>query len=109
MAELDYVVPDVVKTQNNRELWEKVTQEVVGEDSVMSNVQRQCFRRFRYQDAKGPREVCSQLHNFCRLWLKPEQWTKSQMLDLVILEQLLAVLPPERRTWVRECGGHTPC
>ncbi|XP_062977900.1 uncharacterized protein LOC134395667 [Elgaria multicarinata webbii] len=77
---------------------------ILGADPSASDAERQCFRRFCYQDAEGPREACGMLRKLCWRWLRPERKTKDQILELVILEQFLAILPTEMQSWVKERG-----
>ncbi|XP_008061971.1 SCAN domain-containing protein 3 [Carlito syrichta] len=71
----------------------------------MREFSRQRFRQFCYQETPGPREALSQLRELCGQWLSPEIHTKEQILELLVLEQFLTILPEELQAWVRE---HSP-
>ncbi|XP_039182632.1 putative zinc finger protein 66 [Crotalus tigris] len=81
--------------------------EILEKETIVSQVQSWNFRSIQYQEDEGPRGLCSRLHYFCSQWLRPEKHTKAQMLDLVVLEQFLALLPLQMKNWVWECGAET--
>ncbi|KAL1768815.1 zinc finger protein with KRAB and SCAN domains 5 isoform X1 [Sigmodon hispidus] len=62
----------------------------------------QRFKHFQYHEAAGPRDALSQLRVLCCEWLRPELHTKEQILELLVLEQFLTILPEEFQAWVRE-------
>uniref|UniRef100_A0ABI7WTZ8 Zinc finger protein 213 n=1 Tax=Felis catus TaxID=9685 RepID=A0ABI7WTZ8_FELCA len=78
--------------------------EAPGEGEGLLIVKR--FRHFCYRDVGGPHEAFSQLWELCCRWLRPELHTKEQILELLVLEQFLSVLPGGVQDWVRErCPG----
>ncbi|XP_061444066.1 zinc finger protein 397-like isoform X2 [Rhineura floridana] len=85
----------------------KVKATALQDSSSVAETQRQRFRQFHYQEAEGPRKVCSRLRELCHRWLEPESRTKEQILELLILEQFLTVLPKEIQNRVRERGPET--
>ncbi|XP_026896303.1 zinc finger protein 445 isoform X1 [Acinonyx jubatus] len=70
---------------------------------------RQLFRQLRYHESSGPLETLSRLRELCRWWLRPDILSKAQILEMLVLEQFLSILPGELRTWVQlhhpESGG----
>ena len=60
------------------------------------------FRQLRYEESTGPREVLRRLRELCRQWLRPETHSKEQILELLVLEQFLTILPRDLQVQVLE-------
>lgn len=59
------------------------------------------FRQLCYHEMSGPQQALSRLRELCHWWLMPEVHTKEQILELLVLEQFLSILPRELQTWVQ--------
>nr|XP_008103990.1 PREDICTED: zinc finger protein with KRAB and SCAN domains 7 isoform X3 [Anolis carolinensis] len=91
----------------DREDYGKVKAALLRGDALRMEMQRQHFRQFCCPEVEDPRRVYTQLQELCCRWLKPERRSKEQILELLILEQFLAVLPFEIQNWIREGGPET--
>ncbi|XP_062977842.1 zinc finger protein 232-like [Elgaria multicarinata webbii] len=80
----------------------KVKAAILEGEAILRERQRQHFRQLRYRDTDGPRGVYGRLRELCRQWLKVEKHTKDEILELLILEQFLSILPAAMQSWVRD-------
>uniref|UniRef100_A0AAV2K1P5 SCAN box domain-containing protein n=1 Tax=Knipowitschia caucasica TaxID=637954 RepID=A0AAV2K1P5_KNICA len=67
-----------------------------------SKTYRQKFRTVTIPAGENPAETYHRLKGLYRRWIRPEQHTKEQIGEQIILEQLLRVFPADIRTWVKE-------
>ncbi|XP_028296367.1 zinc finger and SCAN domain-containing protein 26-like [Gouania willdenowi] len=62
----------------------------------------QQFRSTTIPPGENPTETYHHLKGLYRRWVRPEQHSKEEIGETIILEQLLRMLPVEVRTWVKE-------
>uniref|UniRef100_A0ABM5FGQ4 Uncharacterized protein n=1 Tax=Pogona vitticeps TaxID=103695 RepID=A0ABM5FGQ4_9SAUR len=92
----------------DKEDYGKVKAAILQKDALRMEKQRQHFRDFSCQEVGDPRSLHHHLQELCHRWLRPERRSKEQILELLILEQFLASLPPDLQGWIR-AGGPDTC
>ncbi|XP_029141896.1 zinc finger protein with KRAB and SCAN domains 1-like [Protobothrops mucrosquamatus] len=92
----------VALSAEDREDYWKVKSAVLRREAAIREKQRQAFRRFCFQEAQSPRQVLARLRDLFCQWLRAERSSKEQILELLLLEQFLNILPREMQNWVKE-------
>lgn len=100
-------VPDALDQEHSRAV--KLEEDEVGEEDPRHaearprpEVAHQLFRCFQYQEDMGPRASLGRLRELCNHWLRPALHTKKQILELLVLEQFLTILPRDLQVQVLE-------
>nr|XP_058147123.1 LOW QUALITY PROTEIN: zinc finger protein 75D-like [Dasypus novemcinctus] len=70
-------------------------------DSLDPESSQQLFQSLHYHEASAPLEAVSQLQELCWRLLRPEIHSKEQILEMLVLELFLAMLPKEIWTHVQ--------
>ncbi|XP_078224191.1 piggyBac transposable element-derived protein 1 isoform X4 [Callithrix jacchus] len=90
----------LVKVKEEDPTWEQVCSSLES-SSHPQEICRLRFRQFCFQEAPGPREALAQLRELCHQWLRPEMHTKEQIMELLVLEQFLTILPKDLQPFVK--------
>ncbi|XP_041446986.1 uncharacterized protein LOC121403156 [Xenopus laevis] len=82
--------------------YQKVKSSILRRYNIHTETFRQRFRGYIYIEKEGPRETYTRLTELCQKWIVPENKTVQQVLQTIILEQFLEILPEPLRVWLKE-------
>lgn len=93
-----YVAMDIDETMD----YSKVKCAVLKKFEISAETYRVRFRSSVPAEEETPKELQVRLKDLYAKWMTPNEKSKEQIGDAIIMEQFLKVLNPELRTWVKE-------
>ena len=81
--------------------YETVKEAILRRYDIHEETYRQRFRKLRPQESESPQEVITRLKDLATRWAR-EHETRDNLLDLIVREQFLAILPEDIRVAVIE-------
>lgn len=97
-AQAAYACMDVEKIGDYDELKAAILRRY----DINEETYRQRFRSYRKQADESYGELSIRLKDLFYKWVQPKTRTKEEVSEAMILEQLLDIMPPELKVWMRE-------
>ncbi|RXN23940.1 zinc finger and SCAN domain-containing 9 [Labeo rohita] len=88
--------------EERAEVYTDLKEALLEKFNISPETYRQRFRSTTVPAGESPTETYNRLKNLYKRWVRPEEHSKEEIGEAIILEQLLRVLPYDARTWVRE-------
>ncbi|KAG1929738.1 gag-pol fusion protein [Pimephales promelas] len=88
--------------EEQADVYDELREALLEKFNISPETYRQRFRASTVPAGESATETYHRLRNLYRRWVRPEQSTKEEIGELIILEQLLRVLPYDSRMWVKE-------
>ncbi|XP_069478119.1 zinc finger and SCAN domain-containing protein 2-like isoform X2 [Ambystoma mexicanum] len=77
-----------------------VKEEILEEPDDSEQRYREIFRRLVFPRGAHPQTVILQLQDLCNKWLKPHIRNSVEIVELIVLEQFIQILPVAARDWL---------
>ena len=88
--------------EDDSNVYASLNEALLAKFDISPETYRLQFRSTYIPPGESPKETYNRLKGLYRRWIKPEQRSKEDNAELVILEQMLRMLPNETKTWVKE-------
>ncbi|KAL7857116.1 hypothetical protein SRHO_G00160150 [Serrasalmus rhombeus] len=93
-----YVTMDAADIGN----YVKVKEAILQKYEINRDTYRQRFRNSSIRPNETPKKLHCRLKGLYEKWMRPEEKSKQEISDAIVLEQFLKVLSPELRCWIIE-------
>ncbi|KAL7870568.1 hypothetical protein SRHO_G00080650 [Serrasalmus rhombeus] len=80
----------------------KVKDAILRKYEINKDTYRQRFRTNEIREAETPRELYTRLKGLYEKWMTPQEKSKEEIGDEIVLEQYLRMVRPELRRWIIE-------
>nr|XP_006001909.1 PREDICTED: hypoxia up-regulated protein 1-like [Latimeria chalumnae] len=81
------------------EQYDLVKREILRRYDISNETYRQRFHAIKYQPNNLPRELYAHLKELFVKWIRPEGKTVAQMIELLVIEQFIHILPHDIQIW----------